>query len=184
MTRADTRTTMIRGAAEALAEKGLDGTSFGEVIARTGAPRGSIYHHFPGGKAELVGEAMGSVADGVTALIDALDPASPGEVVESFVAGWRGALVSSDYQRGCAIAAVAVAASDDPDLRTRSNDAFTAWRTALAAAFVRSGMERRQAGDIGALCLAAVEGALVLGRAAERAEIFDVLERQLVRLVD
>jgi len=43
---------MVAGAARLLAEKGMEGTSFAEVLAATGAPRGSTYHHFPGGKTE------------------------------------------------------------------------------------------------------------------------------------
>ena len=175
---------MIRGAADALAEKGFAGTSFGEVITRTGTPRGSIYHHFPGGKSELVAEALVAVADGVTAMIDALDPRTPQDVITSFITGWRAALEAGDYRRGCAIAAVAVAGADQPELRTRSNDAFTAWRTALAAAFHRSGLGNPRSEDLATLCLAAVEGALVLGRAAESGDVFDAVERQLLRLVD
>jgi TetR/AcrR family transcriptional regulator, lmrAB and yxaGH operons repressor len=49
---------MITGAAQLLAERGLLASSFSEVLDRTGAPRGSIYHHFPGGKDELVSEAI------------------------------------------------------------------------------------------------------------------------------
>ena len=41
-----------------LAQKGVQGTSFMDVLEATGAPRGSLYHHFPGGKDELVLAAM------------------------------------------------------------------------------------------------------------------------------
>ena len=44
-----TRQDMIIGAAGLLSRRGLQGTSFSEVLAATGAPRGSLYHHFPGG---------------------------------------------------------------------------------------------------------------------------------------
>src|SRR5262245_55101569 len=53
-----TRSKMVRGAAELLRERGYSGTGFREVIEITGAPRGSIYHHFPDGKAQLAGEAV------------------------------------------------------------------------------------------------------------------------------
>lgn len=49
---------MIRGATEVLGRRGLHATAFSEVLALTGASRGSIYHHFPGGKAELVEAAL------------------------------------------------------------------------------------------------------------------------------
>lgn len=52
MAKGDVRARMVAGAARLLAEKGMEGTSFAEVLAATGAPRGSTYHHFPGGKTE------------------------------------------------------------------------------------------------------------------------------------
>ncbi len=58
----DAKSRMIEGAARLLAEKGLQETSFSEVLALTGAPRGSIYHHFPDGKASLVAQARPSTS--------------------------------------------------------------------------------------------------------------------------
>ena len=58
MPRRNVRAEMVAGATRLLARKGLEGTSFAEVLAAAGAPRGSTYHHFPGGKRELVQEAV------------------------------------------------------------------------------------------------------------------------------
>ena len=55
---ADVRDRMIEGAIRLLAQQGLDATSFADVLALTGAPRGSVYHHFPEGKAQLVCAAI------------------------------------------------------------------------------------------------------------------------------
>ena len=54
----DTRQRMAEGAALLLAKHGPQGTAFSDVIELTGAPRGSIYHHFPEGKDQLVSEAV------------------------------------------------------------------------------------------------------------------------------
>jgi TetR/AcrR family transcriptional repressor of lmrAB and yxaGH operons len=184
MTRRDVRTDMIRGAVDLLAAHGVQGTSFALVLEATDAPRGSIYHHFPGGKAELVEAAVRSVGDSITALLDAVDVDSPAAVVEVFVEGWRALLVGGTYERGCAVAAASLGAGDDDSLRQASNTAFESWRAALARAFARSGVDDHEAVDLAALCIAAVEGALVLGRASRSDAIFDVLRRQLTRLVD
>ncbi|MFM8971494.1 MAG: TetR/AcrR family transcriptional regulator, partial [Actinomycetota bacterium] len=75
--------------------------------------------------------------------------------------------------------------ADDVDaIRTAADAAFDSWRAALTQALVRSGLDASTASDIAALSLAAVEGALILGRVARSDEVFDVLHRQLVRLVD
>lgn len=184
MTRRDVRREMIQGTVDLLAAHGVAGTSFALVVAETDAPRGSIYHHFPGGKNELVGEAVTSVGASVTALIDGLDARSPAEVVTAFLDGWRALLTGSGFARGCAVAAVGLGADDVDAIRTAADAAFDSWRAALTQALVRSGLDASTASDIAALSLAAVEGALILGRVARSDEVFDVLHRQLVRLVD
>ena len=66
----DTRRKMIEGAVTLLAMRGLEGTAFSDVLERSGAPRGSIYHHFPGGKAQLGVEAVESSGRFINGLIE------------------------------------------------------------------------------------------------------------------
>jgi AcrR family transcriptional regulator len=54
----NSRTSMISSAAALIGARGLSGTSFSDVLADSGAPRGSIYHHFPGGKKQLAGDVI------------------------------------------------------------------------------------------------------------------------------
>jgi AcrR family transcriptional regulator len=182
MAKNNVREQMIRGAVELLATRGVQGTSFSDVLAHTGAPRGSIYHHFPGGKGELVRAAANSIGEGVAALLDAIDSTSPAEVIDAFVDGWRSILVAGGFEQGCAVAATCLGSSESDELRKLADDIFTSWREALSRAFVRSGTTRRHGDDLAAICLATVEGALVIGRAAHDDSIFDVLKRQLHRL--
>jgi AcrR family transcriptional regulator len=55
--RRDGRALLLKGARQLLAEKGYAGMELRDVAERGEAPRGSIYHHFPGGKAQLAREA-------------------------------------------------------------------------------------------------------------------------------
>jgi len=182
MTTSNVREQMIRGAAELLANRGVQGTSFSEVLAHTGAPRGSIYHHFPGGKDELVLAAARSVGDGVTLLLDSIDATSPVKVIDAFVDGWRAVLVAGRFEQGCAVAASCLGSAPNDELRTLSGEIFRAWRGALRRALIRSGASRRQAEDLAMICLASVEGALILGRAEHDDAVFDAVKRQLRRL--
>lgn len=182
MAKRNVREQMIRGASELLASRGVQGTSFADVLAHTGAPRGSIYHHFPGGKEELVREAVRSVGDGVVALLDALDVGDPAQVVDGFVDGWRAVLLGGGYSSGCAVAAACLGSSDAQRLLELTGDVFAAWRAALARALARAGLADADADELAAMCLAVVEGALILGRAAHSDEVFDVAKRQLRRL--
>lgn len=47
--RGSTRARMLGSAVEVLRERGAAGVTIDEVLARSGAPRGSVYHHFPAG---------------------------------------------------------------------------------------------------------------------------------------
>ncbi|HEX4353909.1 MAG TPA: helix-turn-helix domain-containing protein, partial [Polyangiales bacterium] len=83
------RERMVLAAAALLSERGVAGTSFAEVIEKSGAPRGSIYHHFPEGKDALTAEAIALVGQHVLARIRRRDEATPKQVVEGFVVAWR-----------------------------------------------------------------------------------------------
>ena len=73
----ESRDRMITAATLLLARDGLEGTSFSTVLAESGAPRGSIYHHFPEGKDQLVREAGEEVGRRCVTSLDSLAPATP-----------------------------------------------------------------------------------------------------------
>jgi len=174
---------MVRGAIDLLASHGVQGTSFSLLIDATDAPRGSIYHHFPGGKSELIRDAVMSIGGSVATMIDDLTADKPEDVVSAFIEGWRALLVSGNFDRGCAVAATSLGAGDETSLREAANGVFEAWTSSLTRAFVRTGVRKTDAADFASLSIAVVEGALVLGRTARTDEIFDVARRQLTALV-
>lgn len=168
---------MIVSAALLLREKGLTGTSFGDVIDHSGAPRGSIYHHFPNGKAQLVEEAM-QYAGGYVA--DFIEDADPIEALRSFERGWRKTLERSDFRAGCPIVAVAVEAhSDAPQLATAAAEAFASWQQAMARLLEREGIERARARRLAATTVAAIEGAVVICRAQRSMKPLDDVSHEL-----
>src|SRR2546421_4907172 len=94
----DSRQRMIETAAVVMRERGVEATSFSEVLARSGAPRGSIYHHFPGGKAQLIEEATRYAGEfSAGGLAAALKDDDPVEAVRAFSAGWNRILRKSDF---------------------------------------------------------------------------------------
>jgi TetR/AcrR family transcriptional regulator, lmrAB and yxaGH operons repressor len=163
----DSRELMIRSAIELLRERGYAGTSFGDVIAHSGAPRGSIYHHFPGGKEQLVSEAVQRYAAmTLHAINQAAESGSAVDTVRVFIETVRSGLKASDFRFGCAIAGVVLdLTADETALLQLTADSFRAWRSRLAAAFRKDGATEAQARRLGTLVVAAVEGALILARA-------------------
>ncbi|MGP3949227.1 TetR/AcrR family transcriptional regulator [Streptomyces sp. 7N604] len=183
--RSDSRNRMVLSAAVLLREYGASATSIDRVLAHSGAPRGSVYHHFPGGRAQLIDEAVALAGDFIAGLIDAATQADdPVEAVDAFFALWRDRLVESDFRAGCPIVAVAVETNDDaPQLARSAAAVFARWQEALAALFVQHGLPEERGKRLAAFIIAAVEGAVIMCRAeqstapldAAAAEIHDLL---------
>ena len=91
----DARRKMIESAVTLLAMRGLQGTAFSDVLERSGAPRGSIYHHFPEGKDQLVEAAIELSGERALSVLDAVDGRPPKEVTAFFLDVWREVLVRS-----------------------------------------------------------------------------------------
>jgi TetR/AcrR family transcriptional regulator, lmrAB and yxaGH operons repressor len=170
---------MVASAAELLARRGLEGTSFSEVLDHSGAPRGSVYHHFPQGKEELVGEAIDLAGSNALAWVDKKRGSPPDEIVRWFVHIWRELLRRSRFEAGCAVLAVTVA-TDSPELLNRVADAFRSWRHLLAELFEIGGLSREDATRFSAMLIASTEGAVVLSRAEQSFEPLDIVEAQLL----
>src|SRR5690349_14109150 len=111
----DTRTRMIDAATTALRRRGMAGMSFSDVLAASGGARGAIYHHFPGGKRQLVAEAAGRNGQDVLTHLGQLPTDSPLAVVEAFLAGVRPVIAESARGSGCAVAAVTVHVDEDSE---------------------------------------------------------------------
>jgi TetR/AcrR family transcriptional regulator, lmrAB and yxaGH operons repressor len=174
----EVRTTMIEGAAVLLAKHGLQGTSFSEVLEYTGAPRGSVYHHFPGGKDQLVGEAVEFTGANVYSALQSKAGAPATEIADFFLALWRSVLTRSNFSAGCAVLAVTVAA-EPGELADRAAGVFRRWREHLAALLEQGGLAPGDAARMSALLIASSEGAVVLSRAERSLEPFDLVAEQL-----
>lgn len=178
----DARTRMIETAAVLLAKKGLQGASFSEVLAASGAPRGSIYHHFPGGKDQLVGEAINVARGRAEDALLALRGLPPVKIAEAFVGLWRSVLTASGFSAGCAVVAVTVA-SEDGGLVDRAAETFRAWRSVLAEGLAGGGVEPSRAPGLAALLIAACEGAVVVARAERSLEPFEAAAAEVIGAV-
>ncbi|WIM92972.1 TetR family transcriptional regulator [Actinoplanes oblitus] len=180
----DTRTRMIDAAVAALRQRGLAGMSFSDVLADSGAARGAIYHHFPGGKRQLAAEAASRNGQDVHAHLAGLPRTSPLAVVEAFLAGIRPVVEESTRGSGCAVAAVTLELDgNSAELRGVAAAAFASWAGQLAESLAAAGMARDDAADLASLLISLLEGAHVLCRAAGSLEPFDQAARAAVALV-
>jgi AcrR family transcriptional regulator len=161
------RDRMVQATIELLQQRGYAGTSFGDVMAASGAPRGSIYHHFPGGKQQLVAEAMARYAEGIAQRLRvAVQDGHSRDAVATFLDVVRAGLRASDFARGCAIAAVVLDVTPSESvLLDLGSEALGGWRRILETAFRHDGADEARARRLATFVVAAVEGALILARA-------------------
>lgn len=176
----DTQRKMVIGAARLLAERFLQETSLSEVLELTGTPRGSIYHHFPGGKDEMIAAAVDLAGDHAINLINASEGLGVVEVTTRFVSVWRAVLVQSEFAAGCSVLAVTVS-TDSVDLLRHVSGVFQNWRIQLANVLHIGGLTESCAERFATVLIAATEGAVVLSRAEKSLEPFELVAADLIR---
>jgi TetR/AcrR family transcriptional regulator, lmrAB and yxaGH operons repressor len=173
---------MVEGAVRLLAQRGLQETSFSQVLELTGAPRGSIYHHFPDGKDQLVASAIDLAGEHATDAINRLAGSAAEDVTRGFLGMWRSVLSRSSFHAGCSVLAVTIA-TDSSDLLDHAAGVFRAWRIRLAELLEAGGLEPQRALGFAAILIASSEGAVVLSRAEQSMEPFDLVAEQLIEQV-
>jgi AcrR family transcriptional regulator len=170
---------MIAATARLLAQRGLEGASLADVLEAAQAPRGSMYHHFPGGKDQLVGEAIELAGRRSLEHMDGLDGQSPEAIAERFLGGWRELLVRTQCRAGCAVVAVTVA-TDSHEVLRHADSVFASWIERLTHLFVAGGLPPATASDLATGLLASTEGAVAISRAQRDLRPFEVVARQLM----
>ena len=173
---------MVTSAALLLREDGVAGTGFRDVVAHSGTPRGSIAHHFPGGKRQLVGEAV-RYAGGLASSAMRKRAETPAEIIALIFGLYRRALFDTEFAAGCPVGAVAQEAYSDPDLRADVQAVFDDWRDVLRASFTGAGHSDGSAAELADLAIASMQGAIMLSRVDGDTKALDRVERQLLALV-
>ena len=165
--RRDGRALLLNGARQLLAEKGYAGMELRDVAERGHAPRGSIYHHFPGGKTQLAREAAELEGATIRDLIErSLDERGLKQTLTMFGEVFRRRVADHPERIGCPVAAAALARPEDPELAAAATAAFQSWERPIAAALRDEGVGADDADAFAGLVVSTVEGALLRARAA------------------
>jgi AcrR family transcriptional regulator len=173
---------MVEGAVRLLATRGVEGTSFAEVLEATDSPRGSVYHHFPGGKPELLHAALDLASERGLAAMEATRGQPTAVVIERFLALWRALLDYSRLAAGCAVVAVTVAADSD-ELLDHAGTIFRTWTELLTDLCEAGGMDITTARPLAVTVIAATEGAVAISRAERSMEPFEDVQTVLLSLI-
>lgn len=183
------RERIVYETAQHLRRSGVGGTGLRQVVADAGAPRGSLQHYFPGGKAQLVGEALewagGWAAQRVEGHVARMRRPTPGRLFAAITDDWAHDLAARDYARGCPVAAAVVDCADTNDaVREAAASALETWRRPITEAVVAMGRTRPRAEALSTLMLCALEGAIVLARAQRDTAPLRLVARELAPVLD
>jgi AcrR family transcriptional regulator len=176
---------MVASAALLIRERGAQSTAIADVLAHSGAPRGSAYHYFPGGRTQLLCEAVDYVAAFVATKL--AKASSSLEMFDNLTRFYRKNLIETDYRAGCPVLAVAVESGEPGKANPaidRAAEAFTRWNELIAQHLIADGLTKDRAEEMAVTTTAALEGAIVLARAARDTKPLDIVHRQLRDLLE
>jgi AcrR family transcriptional regulator len=181
------RDRMVVSAALLIRERGAQATAISDVLKHSGAPRGSAYHYFPGGRMQLLEEATDYAGAYIAGKISSAGHSV--ELLDELVDMYRQQLVRSDYRAGCPIVAVTVEAGDpdNPERTTkvieRAAAAFALWTDLIGKGLVAEGVAASRAEELAMLVTTSIEGAIIVARASRDVKPLDLVQRQLRALL-
>jgi AcrR family transcriptional regulator len=164
---ADSKGKTLAAAAKLFRRQGYQGTALLDILAAGGAPRGSLYFHFPGGKEQIGQAALTLAGEAVRQAI--AQAAEKSENAESFlvriVRSMAVDLERSDFSEGCPIATTALETSAQSEaLGAATRGAFKKWELEITRGLFRFGMTSGEADLVATMVLSQLEGALLLAR--------------------
>jgi len=169
----DTRDRLLDASGELFRRRGYSATGVKQILAEAGAPFGSLYHFFPGGKSALGAESVRRsgflygllLGEYIPPEVELLDG------VRAFFAAAARDLEESGYADACPIATVALeVSSTNEEMRVACAEVFDAWIEAGTWRFQLAGIERARARELVIQMIAGLEGAFVLARALRSTE--------------
>jgi TetR/AcrR family transcriptional repressor of lmrAB and yxaGH operons len=176
------RGAIVRAAAALFRRHGYAATGINEIAEVSGAPKGSLYHYFPGGKDQIGEAAVRFAGAGVVATLEKLDKEHglASAMIRAYcklLAGW---MAKSGFRDGCPIATTLLeSAPQSADMATAGREAFAGWCAVIARALVRDGFGKAEAERLSTLAVSSIEGALILARVQSSARPIEDVARAL-----
>ncbi len=182
----DTRSRISQSAAEALDECGYFGTSMNDILARSGAPKGSMYFHFPGGKEEVARSAIRQVGKEIAALlVQGLENEKDlSTAVATIFSYFRHRLVNGKFKCGCPVSTTALELSGrDSVVLEACNEAYASWMAVLEQALQRV-FPPPKAAELTNTIFYLVQGSLLMSRVSGDISHLDNAQKHCMALLN
>ncbi|MFG3258378.1 TetR/AcrR family transcriptional regulator [Streptomyces sp. NPDC048172] len=185
------RERIVFSAAQLIRRDGVAATGLRHVVAHADAPRGSLQHYFPGGKEQLVNDAVAWAARYAARRVDRFVTAmgespTPGGLFAAMTRQWTDELEAADGTlAGCPVAAATVdCAASAPSTRTAVATAFAEWAAPIARALTTMGVPENRAPSLATLMLSTLEGAILISRAERSPRALQTVAAELGPILD
>jgi TetR/AcrR family transcriptional regulator, lmrAB and yxaGH operons repressor len=181
----DTRERMIETTSGLVHRRGFHGTSLNEILAESGAPRGSLYYHFPGGKEQLVLEATREGVARITHFLKEIfrETSDPAAAVHAFIEAAAHELRDSGFVFGCPVAPIILDSPESSALAQTCREGLEEWQRVLVEGLGSAGIERRRAESLATMIVCGLEGGLILARARRDIAPLDAVAEELASMV-
>ncbi|MEV8433368.1 TetR/AcrR family transcriptional regulator [Streptomyces chartreusis] len=183
------RERMVFSAAQLIRREGVAATGMREVAAHASAPRGSLQHYFPGGKEQLVNEAVGwagrYAGNRIARFLAALPEPTPSGLFAEMVRQWTDEYEGVGFAGGCPVAAATVDCVESTEsTREAAAAAFATWAGPVTRALAEMGVPEERAAGLATLMISALEGAILMARAERDVRPLTTVSRELGPMLD
>ena len=180
-----TKDRLVGAAAYLIHRRGYHGVGLTDILALAKAPKGVLYHHFPGGKPALAEAAIDRAAQIFADDVDAAaaKTTSPRAFLRKLGDLTADDLIETDFLAGCPLATVALeTAPHDERLSAACRRGFDLWVAVIARHLSRFGVAEPH--DEAEVILSAMEGALALARTRKSVDVVHKTAERLGALFD
>lgn len=180
------REQIVEATCDLLEAQGYHATGLNQIVAESGAPKGSLYHYFPDGKEELAAAAIDrtglELAGRVEAGLALHD--DPAEAVQFLAQRIADVIEQSGFRAGGPLTTVAMeTATSSVRINLACRAAYDRLHAAFAARLAAGGYKPQRAAELATFVTAAIEGGIILSRTYHSGDPLRCVGRELAALL-
>jgi TetR/AcrR family transcriptional regulator, lmrAB and yxaGH operons repressor len=180
------REAIVTAALTLFRRQGYAATGLNDIVALSGAPKGSLYHYFPEGKLSIAEAAVRQGGENVTATLRELARShkTPAKLVRGYAKLLGKWMAKSRFRDGSAISStLQETAPDHKKITAAGIEAFASWRVPIIESLEGAGVSKGRAERLATLVVAALEGSLVQARVEQSSNPIKAVAQELEELL-
>ena len=139
------RQAIVAAAVRLFRRQGYAATGLAQIVEASGAPKGSLYHYFPGGKAQLIEEATSAACEEYGAAFSLIEAMDAADAIPAIVDYWRAQVEATDFSGGCPVAAAALSGEETEGARLKAGAGFAEWTGSIEKMLLTSRVPQARA---------------------------------------